>query len=196
METKGKHPGSYIQNSGTSPILAAWFEVNQLKLLYRQGWLKRGIEVAQCESVAEHSFGVAMLAMWLADAHFPNLDPLKVLRLALIHDLGEVYAGDITPSHQISKAQKTAMERAAVQKVLGKLTRGHFYLELWEEYEENVSPESIFVKQVDRLEMAMQAGVYQKMGDMDLTEFFDSADKVIDWPQLQTLLNELRGGGH
>lgn len=191
METKGPHPGDFVKDPSAPPVLAAWFEVNQLKQLYRQGWLKRGVGSDQCESVAEHSFGVAMLAMWLADAHFPDLDPLKVLRMALIHDLGEVHAGDLTPSHGVSKDEKTFLERASVQKILEKLSNGDLYLDLWEEYEAGVSDEAVFVKQVDRLEMAMQAGIYQKMNDLDLSEFFNSAGKVINAPQLRVLLETL-----
>ncbi len=192
METKGGHPAQFIQNPQTSPLLAAWFEVNQLKQLYRQGWLKRGVEPAQCESVAEHSFGVAMLTMWLVDAYYPELDALKAMRMALIHDLGEVYVGDITPSHKIEKSVKLERERAAVEKVLGKLPNGQLYLALWEEYEENSTPEAVLIKQVDRLEMAMQAGVYENLCDLDLIEFMDSAQKVVDRPQLQVLLDQLK----
>ena len=56
--------------------------------------------------MAEHTFGTALLAWWLAQAYFPDLDSVRVLRLALLHDLGEVYAGDLIPEEGVPPAEK------------------------------------------------------------------------------------------
>ena len=61
MQTKSSSPVGHIAGRTALPIIEAYFEINHLKGLLRQGWLRCGVEPAQCESVAEHSFGVAML---------------------------------------------------------------------------------------------------------------------------------------
>ncbi len=159
MKTKAPHPISSLQNN-TYPIIRAYFEFVHLKQLYRQGWLARGIPAERCESVAEHTLGVAVTAMFLADSHFPELDSLKVLRMALIHDFGEVYAGDIIPGDAIAPEEKHQLEKDAVTQIFEGLPNGDVYLHLWEEFESGASPEARFVRQIDKLEMALQASVY------------------------------------
>lgn len=90
------------------PLIEMYFEFNQLKQLYRQGWLKRNIPTSHCESVADHSPGVAVLAMFISEAHFPDLDTLNILRMALIHNFGEIYAGDLTPDDRLTKTKSIA----------------------------------------------------------------------------------------
>lgn len=192
MHTKASIPVSQLSARQVAPLIEAYFEFNHLKQLFRQGWLQRGIPHARCESVAEHTFGVAVLALFLADAHFPALDASKVLRLALLHDFGEIYAGDITPADGIERSEKGRLERHAVLQVLHKLPRGADYIALWEEYERGASPEAQFVRQIDRLEMALQASVYEHQGLADLSEFFTSVEQALAAPALQAILHELK----
>ncbi|NIW00357.1 HD domain-containing protein, partial [Candidatus Saccharibacteria bacterium] len=121
-------------------------EINHLKQIYRKGWLKK-IPSEYGESVADHTFGVAMMAWLIATEFFPELDHHKVLRLALIHDIAEVYAGDITPGDGISAEKKQKIEREAVKEIFSKLPNGEHYVALWEEFELEQSPEAKFVKQ-------------------------------------------------
>ena len=167
--------------------IAAYFEIAQLKQLYRQGWLRRGIPRERCESVAEHTFGTAMLAWWLAQAYFPDLDSVRVLRLALLHDLGEVYAGDLIPEEGVPPAEKHARELQSVQKIFAKLPEGKLYLQLWLEFEGGSTPEARFVHQVDRLEMALQASLYEYQGYRGLQEFFDTAGADLQGTPLDEL---------
>ena len=117
------------------PVIAAYYEMAHLKQLYRQGWLRRGVPKDRCESVAEHSFSVAMLALWLADRVCAPLDVNKALRMALLHDFGEIYAGDFTPADLISEDEKSRLEEELVRQVLAKLPDGPAYIALWEEFE-------------------------------------------------------------
>jgi|GEM_PF-5917177 len=57
MQSKGMNPASMLHGVAVSPLIEAYFEMNRLKQLYRQGWLQCGIVPERCESVAEHSFG-------------------------------------------------------------------------------------------------------------------------------------------
>ena len=142
------------------PLIRAWFEILHLKQVFRRGWLQRDLPEDKCESVAEHCFGNAFLCLLLVDSQ-PELDKEKVLRLALIHDLGEVYAGDLTPQDGVSKVEKYRREKTAVEKIIGSITTCESLLDDWHEYENQSSPEARFVKDIDRLEFALQACNYQ-----------------------------------
>ena len=191
MQIKAPNPITLIEKTESHPFIAAYFEISHLKQLYRQGWLQHGVSSHTCESVAEHTFGVAILAFLLADTHYPELDPLKVLRMALIHDFGEVYAGDITPADNIQPEEKNQLERQSVEKVFGKLPGRNEYIQLWEEYESDTSPEAQFVRQIDKLEMLLQASIYEHQGWENLDQFFDCTDAKVNLPELTQLLENL-----
>lgn len=192
MRTKASPPIAHLSGKAALPLIEAYFELNHLKQLYRQGWLRVGISPERCESVAEHSLGVALLCLFIAESWFPEADASKVVRIALLHDLGEARVGDITPHDGVSPDQKHALERQAVAQILGKLPRGAEYLALWEEYEQGASFEAKLVRQVDRLEMSLQACVYEHQGFGDLSQFFASAEKAMESPQLRAVLTELQ----
>ncbi|HEY9829072.1 MAG TPA: HD domain-containing protein, partial [Stenomitos sp.] len=164
MHTKAPLPITFLDGKPILPIIEAYFEFNHLKHLYRQGWLRQGIETQYCESVAEHSFAVALLALLLADSYHIELDTAKVIRMALIHDLGEIYAGYFIPSDAIEPNQKYQLEKQSIIQVFQKLPNGLKWIELWEEFEQGESAEAQFVRQLDRLEMALQASVYEHLG--------------------------------
>ena len=163
METKRPQAIRHLAGKEALPIIALFYEFNHLKTLYRQGWLRVGIPKEQCETVAEHSMGVALLALFLADEYFPELDKGKLMRMGLLHDFGEIYAGDIVPG-KMSLAEKHALERKSVERVFSKLPKGQDYLAIWEEFEAGKTAEARFMKEIDRLEMGLQASVYEQEG--------------------------------
>ena len=132
-----------------------------LKHVARAGWLRHGI--SSPESVAAHSWGVAFIASQLCPE---NLNRERVLEMCIIHDLAEVRVGDITPYDKISKSEKKALELEAFESM--KITTGS--RELFIEYESQKTPESRFVRFVDKLDMALQAEIYEGE-DLDLSEF-------------------------
>ena len=191
MQTKASLPLDLLSEVNSASIVKIYFEFNHLKQLYRQGWLLRGVPIERCESVAEHSFGVALLSLFLADSYFPQFDKAKIISMALIHDFGEIYAGDITPSDNVQASEKQDLERQSVVKVFQKLANGSTYIELWEEYERGESPEARFVRQIDRLEMGLHASVYSRQNLIDPSGFFTSAMRALQEPQLQSILKDL-----
>jgi putative hydrolase of HD superfamily len=188
MEMKADNPVTLLKDLNLDPVIRAYFELCQLKQLYRQGWLRRGVSRERCESVAEHSFACAVLATWLAQAYYPELDLSKVLRMALLHDFGEIYAGDIIPVDAVEAEEKHRREAGSVAQVFGKLPGGAVYLSLWEEFERNETAEARFVRQVDRLEMGLQAGLYALQGLVQPDEFLASARQALDDPRFSSLL--------
>ena len=191
METKRAPVIRHLANRSALPIIAVFYEFSQLKALFRQGWLRRGIPKDQCETVAEHTLGVTLLALFLADAHFPHLDQGKLLRMGLLHDFGEIYAGDIVPG-KMSLEDKHTLEKQSVERVFARLPKGRDYLATWQEFEDGRTPEARFLKEIDRLEMGLQASVYEQEGQVDLSVFFDSTDKALTTPALREILAALR----
>ena len=138
----------------------------RLKQIPRTGWVRSGIKAP--ESVAAHSWGMAVLAMELCP---PELDKTKVLELCLVHDLPEIIVGDLTPMDDTSNKVKDEIE---AMKILAPK-----WLELFLEYESQETPESKFVKYVDKLDMALTASLYEEEHGLDLSEFISSAREVI-----------------
>ena len=137
-----------------------------LKDVLRQGWVNAGVESP--ESVAAHSWGMAVLALKLCPEGL-NLE--HVLKLCLVHDLPEVIVGDLTPQDDVST--KSADERAAMEQLAPE------WVSLFDEYEEQTTPEAVFVKSLDKLDMALQAKVYMNRSDLDLEQFIESARKTL-----------------
>lgn len=191
MRSKGSIPRAALEGRDPSALVEAYFELNQLKNLYRQGWLRRGIPEERCETVAEHVFSMAVLGWWLVDASFSELNRETVLRMTLVHELGEIYAGDLTPADGVPAEEKHRREREGLWQVVGKLPRGAELLALWEEFEAGQTAEAKFVRQLDRLEMGFQAAVYKAQGFGDLSEFLASADAAVADPRLRAVLIEL-----
>ena len=146
-----------------------------LKQLPRTGWVRSNVE--NPESVAAHSWGMAILALRLA----PNdIDLTKVLSMCLVHDLPEVIVGDLTPHDDTSN--KVELEHDAMKQLAPD------WLALFEEYEAGESKEARFVKQIDKLDMGLQAILYQNEQDLDLSEFLVSAKAKISDANLCQIL--------
>ena len=133
------------------------------------------------------------MALFVADALFPDLDRDRLLRMALLHDFGEIHAGDLTPADGVPAGEKRRREAASVEQVLAALPAGEEYVALWREYEEGATAEARLLRQLDRLEMGLQALIYERQGLADLSEFHETVDAAAWPPQLRDLLDELAG---
>lgn len=162
-----------------------------LKNISRQGWIDK-LSLDDPESVADHSYSMAIMCMVISDLE--NHDSEKILKMAMLHDLAESKTGDFTPD-QIAKEKKMKLENDAFSEIVAHLPDGikSQYLKIWSEYQENISPESKIVHQVDRLEMALQARLYQKEGHSEekLNQFFESARADIVHPKLKELFRKI-----
>ncbi len=165
-----------------SPIIELYFELNQLKNIYRTGYLDRGLSKEKCESVADHSLSVALLSLIIADEHFQELDTGKIVKIAIIHDVPEVYIGDLTP-FEILPEEKTILEYKAFERIFSKMRNYDYYLSLFKEYKNQSSKEAVLVYQVDKLERFMQAKIYEKRGyiknDFDIDKIYDTKVREI-----------------
>lgn len=140
--------------------------------LPRTGWLLRGVR--PCESIADHSFGVALVALLLTDAlraEGQQVDGERVLRMALVHDAPEARTGDVPlPS-------KTAEAKEALAEMGGRVARELLpatLAEAWGEAEEGASLEARIVKAADKLQMMIKVLAYERQGRGDLGEFWEN----------------------
>ncbi len=165
---------------------------NQLKRTPRTGWSQRGI--AQAESVAAHSYGVAYTVLMLARIVDEVVLLDRALAMAVLHDLPEALTTDIpTPAWQYLPAGvKTAVERKAMEKIMGQSAQAVETLALWEELRANETAEARLVHDADGLDMFLQAFVYeQQTGNRQLAEFW-SKPRSFHFAEAQALYDELR----
>uniref|UniRef100_A0A7S3BT24 5'-deoxynucleotidase n=1 Tax=Prasinoderma singulare TaxID=676789 RepID=A0A7S3BT24_9VIRI len=147
--------------------------LEKLKHLKRTGWVRSG--VAGAESVADHSFRMATLALALGGAE--GTDAMRCVKMALVHDVAEALVGDITPHCGVSDEEKHRREAEAMAQIASLLGGGAAAEEvslLWHEYEQGQTAEAKLVKDLDKLEMIAQASEYEQAQGMDLSGFFRS----------------------
>ena len=91
---------------------------NKLKNVIRTGWKDWNVKSERLESVAEHIYGVQMLAIAMQSEYQYDIDIMKVIFMLAIHELEEIFIGDLT-RFQITKTEKIKIGHEAVKKVLG-----------------------------------------------------------------------------
>jgi putative hydrolase of HD superfamily len=157
-------------------VLDLLLQANQLKRVPRSGWVMRGL--VDAESVSDHTFGVAFIALVLAHLTERSVDVTKLLTIALLHDLPESVLGDIpspASSYLLPNAKQTA-EVGILTALLEELPELEQWPRWWSEFEERTSVEGRLVRDADRLDMFIQAYVYeQTTGNRWLEEFWTDA---------------------
>ena len=151
-----------------------------LKMLPRSGWLFAGI--AYPESVADHSWGTALLTLQLAALINSDLvanglnepvDAGRAAQIAIVHDLAETVITDL-PKRATVLLGKTEKHRAEEKALvtLAQSVPSWDLLSLWREYSEKSTPEGRLVSDADKLEMVHQALFYEHSGNRNLGEFW------------------------
>ncbi len=150
-------------------IVELFRHIQQLKTTPRTGWLRHDID--KPESIAAHSYGVALLAWVLAEGK--GVDTEKMLKMALIHDLGEALAGDITP-HDKEYKRESLIVGEKLKEIVSPLPEvlKKEMLSLYGELIAMKTAEAKIVDMADDLDLALTAAEYQKSGP-DLREFLD-----------------------
>jgi len=183
----------------------------------RTGWLLRGVR--QPESVADHSWGTAYLCAIHAGP--AGVDSGRAVAMAVIHDLAEAVTGDIpnrgaSPEHETAHdttdsgqdagghgtgdalaehGSKAQAERAALSELVGELPGKAEVEGLWEEYAAGATPTARFVRDMNLIDMCLQAYRYaqaERANPSDLWEFFESTAPRIATPFARSLYNRLR----
>ncbi len=138
----------------------------KLKYKIRSGWDNKhwNIKGDRLESVAEHIYGTCILAIGLDSEFNLGIDLNKVIKMLVIHELGEVLIPDITPFDGITKEEKKQVEHVAFKEVLGSLIKADELYALFAEFDAEKTVEAKVAHYCDKLEADIQAKVYQDMG--------------------------------
>lgn len=170
-------------------LLELLLELQHLDRVPRMGYALRGVSPA--ESVAEHSFHVALLVSLLAP-HEQTVDTEKALRMALLHDAAEVRSGDLPKpvNRYLPAGAKKSMESALLDDLFGGADEQA--REILREYAEKKSPEARFVQACDRLQLLLKARHYELTGQGDVGEFFAALDEPSEWRSISVLVSALR----
>jgi putative hydrolases of HD superfamily len=182
-------------NAEAREALGFLSELMRLKSVPRIGWLLRGVR--DVESVASHAYGVAVIAMWIADRankQGTRVDVERVLRMALMHDLTETRTGDLPSTIKKyfgKKNVKDADHQIAEEIFAGLGEIGNDYFELWLDYERRDSLESKIVKAADKLDLLLQSLEYEKGGANSLGEFWENSDEDFEKLGLTELIGDL-----
>lgn len=126
-------------------------EIDKLKSIYRKTYLVDG---SRYENVAEHTWHLTLMAIILFEYTKTETNTLKVIKMALIHDLVEIYSGDSFAFGKYNMQQIKEKENSAAKKIFSLLpsNQGAEFLLLWKEFEAKETPEAIYANSIDRLQ--------------------------------------------
>jgi len=152
-------PGAQISHSSMSAsdlagILDFLRAAEALKTATRSGWTSAG----EAESVADHSWRLCLMALVLRPS-FPEIDFARLIKICIVHDLGEAIGGDVPAPEQVRRGHsKAADERRDLLRLLAPLPAAlrDEIAALWDEYEDARSPEAKLAKALDKLETILQ----------------------------------------
>ncbi|RLI22398.1 phosphohydrolase [Candidatus Bathyarchaeota archaeon] len=155
-----------------------------LKRVKRSGWIS-WVGIENPESVADHSYRSALIAMLIAD--LKGLDTKKLIQMLLLHDIHEALTGDYDyfAKREIGEHEVKKRNFEAAKKIFEKLPKnvGQKYFSIWLEFEEQETLEAKIARQIDQLEMIFQALEYEKEGySREKLEVFwrNVADRIED----------------
>lgn len=185
---------SYSDSPFSANTIEFFRRVGELKYMARTGWIQRSVK--NSESVADHSFRLACMAMVTGDQM--GIDAAKMIRMSLLHDLPEIITGDIATTKKMgtSEAKLYNSERRALGRVLSHLPDAisRKYMKLWAELGKGRSREAIMVKDLDKFEMVLQATDYSRRSLLRrraLLEFLETAESQIRHKELRKLARRM-----
>src|SRR5882672_1722342 len=190
-------PSKKMDNRGLEGF---WRLLERLKLEPRQGW-KEKLRLEEVESVADHSYGVAMLGLFQAWSK-GGYDLERLLKLALLHDLDEAITGDMTPKDKRRLGhnevwRRKRLARRSITSLVPEKARSE-WIGLWTDLRLRRSKEARLVKDLDLVEMALQANAYSmravgKSSRPRVQEFYDSAMRGVKNPELRRVVERIAG---
>lgn len=149
------------------------------------------------ESIADHMYRMSLMSMLAPPSLASRLDLHKCMKMCLIHDMAESLVGDITPVDGVAKPEKSRREATTMDYITktllgniygGQSTAGEDIRAIWQEYEDSKTLESLYVHDIDKVELLLQMVEYERRGreqgrgeadKLDLGEFAYVATKLV-----------------
>lgn len=160
---------------------------NKLKNVVRSAWTIWNVKRERLESIAEHVYGVQMLALAMYSEYDYDIDIKKVIYMLAIHEIGETVIGDIT-QFDMSKEEKEKLEHKAVHDILNGLLDGEEIEKIFLEFDSHNTKESLFAFECDKLECDLQAKLYDMEHCVDLNN--QEGNKVLYDKTVQKYLSQ------
>ncbi|NQV42836.1 MAG: HD domain-containing protein [Candidatus Marinimicrobia bacterium] len=177
----------------TRHLISSLEHIYALKSIPRSGWLQSGIDALGVESIAAHSYGMSILILHLrAPLQSNGVNVERALNMALVHDIAESIVGDLTPLDNVLESTKYEAEAAAFKQIVRGVQEGDYFRGLWEEFEANSSPEARAVKRIDKLDMLIQAYLYEKKYEMRLDPFWENMDDLFRESESESIYNYIK----
>lgn len=148
-------------------VLEFYVLCNRLKDVVRTGWKDWGVDRFRVESIAEHIYGVQMLAIAMWSEYKYNIDISKVVTMLAVHEVEEIIIGDIT-CFQTTKEEKERLGHEAVIEMFKKLSNAEMIKSLIFEFDERKTPEAKFAYYCDKLECDLQSRLYDEQNCVDV----------------------------
>lgn len=124
-------------------VISFYVLCNSLKNVIRTGWQNWNVKRERLESIAEHIYGVQMIAIAMKSEYQYDIDMMKVIYMLAIHELGETIIGDLT-QFQISLEEKQKIEHQAVHNILNGMLDSEEIERLFLEFDAHETKESDF----------------------------------------------------
>jgi putative hydrolase of HD superfamily len=178
-------------------------EADKLKNIVRRNYISDG---SKRENDAEHSWYFALAAMILAEYANNEVDIQKVIKMSIIHDLVEIYAGDTFIYDEKGKESQQERDQIASEKIFGLLPEDQkkYYRELWNEFEGNSTNESKFARAIDRIVPILlnmkSSGLGWKENKVGYTQVFEVSSRIAHgsstlWHYIKEMLEENKDTG-
>ena len=159
---------------------------NKLKDIVRTGWKDWGVKRFRVESIAEHIYGVQMLAIAMWSEYKYDIDIRKVITMLAVHEMEETIIGDIT-CFQKSKEEKQKLGHQAVIEIFKRLSSADNIKQLIFEFDEGKTNEAKFAYFCDKLECDIQAKLYDEQHCVDINK--QENNKTAQNDDVKQLLN-------
>jgi len=176
-----------MNNNKCQNVVKYYVLCNKLKDIVRTGWKKWNVKRDRLESVADHIFGVQSLAIAMYSEYQYDIDIEKVLFMITVHELEEIYIGDLT-IWDISSEDKIKKGHEAVEEILSNLLCKEQIKDLVFEFDERKTKEAIFAYHCDKLECDLQCKIYDEEGCVDMSNQEDNI--VYHDKKIQKIINE------
>lgn len=144
------------------------------------------------ESTAEHTWRLCLLVM-LFERQYPDIDILRLIKMCIIHDLGEAISGDIAAVDQVEGIDKSVAERRDLLLLIRPLSKNlqDNILGLWDEYEKASSNEALLAKAFDKIETVLQHSQGKNPADFDYGFNLSYGKKYTDYDALTSRIRAL-----
>ena len=141
-------------------VLNFYVLATSLKDKIRSGWLTWHVSKERLESVAEHIYGVSILAIAIDSEEDLGIHIDRVVKMLVLHELEEVIIGDITPFDKVSEEEKYNKGMEAVNTILEGLIKKDEYVSLLKEFNDRKTNDAIFAYSCDKLEADLMSKIY------------------------------------